>query len=216
MYKEIERLDADLLVRENLDELATKFSAEEHIKVPRLKEEDNWSADHQDAQVRVNLGGGSYALVPGLRSTIHVPFEGHSWVFNVKPSTFSTSGRPYVHDIASASDELVIVLESRYFESEGYNQQATRVQLDTVLGEICQHLTWISREVEPYNVSLHEWARTRLENRRKKLLKDRSFAESLGIPLKRRKDAPKTHEIPLVRKVSPIAPHDKLPLHQQN
>jgi hypothetical protein len=204
MYEEIEALDADTILREKLDELAVQIAARHRIEVPRLGEQHEWSALHEDTQVKVNLGAG-YALVPGLRTTIYIPFEGYPWVFNLRPHTSDPSGSPYIYDFSSASDELMLVIESRYSESEGYNYEFAGEQLKQTLSEICRYLSWVSQEIEPYNASLPDWAHTRLETRRRKFLGDQSFAEGLGIALRRRKDAPKTHEIPLVRKSTPVA-----------
>src|SRR5687768_5687051 len=122
MLKQIDRLPDDVLLGSDPGRLATEYAEEASIAVPLIKDEEK-RIDVEGDEVRIPLGGGAYASVPGLRITFHVPFEGDSFVFNAQPSTFTTSGPPRVKDV-SLDREVLIVYEARYVEGQDYDQRA--------------------------------------------------------------------------------------------
>jgi hypothetical protein len=65
-------------------------------------------------------------------------------------------------------------------------------------------LQWVTNDVTSFNESLRGKIRDRLDARRAKLLKDQGLAASLGVPLRRRQDAPTTYSVPAVRRKLPF------------
>ena len=75
-----------------------------------------------------------------------------------------------------------------------------RTPVDHVLAEIEQHLGWQRGMIDAHNSTLPSAAEQAIQRRRERLLAQSHRAAALGIPVKRRDDAPKTYAVPTVRK----------------
>jgi len=200
MLRRIDRLPNNVLLGSDLETLAAEQVEEERIVVPILRDRDK-TAEYGEAEVKIPTGD-SYASVPGLRITFFVPFEGDPFVFNVRP-TYSPSAFPIVKDI-TVDRELLIEYEARHVQGHDYDTSAAHDYLNRTLDEIRRHLEQVERHIDTYNTDLQKMARTRIDSRREKLLRDQRLMEGLGVPLRRRNNPPETHEVPLVRKKSPV------------
>jgi hypothetical protein len=86
-------------------------------------------------------------------------------------------------------------------------QRDIRQETERTLNEIDQHLQWIRSDLAGFNSTLQSTAETTVAARRERILANQGRVASLGIPLKRRDDAPKTFVTPDVRKkVIPTLP----------
>ena len=192
----------DLLLSESLDTLCDSLEEKYRIDVPRLLD-DRTTVEQGDAQIDVSRDllysvqdRSRPAYVTGTGITFYVPFEGNPQMFTCKPSTWTT----VLPRAAVSGSELIL----RY-ESESQDHEAARSYFQHNLSEIRRWLGWISGDVGPYNASLRQKARTRIEARREKLLREQAMVEGLGIPLRRREDAPSTYVVPAVRKKTPLS-----------
>jgi hypothetical protein len=195
MRKEIGNMGKDLLLSESLEE---KY----RIDVPRLLD-DRTTVEQGDAQIDVSQNPlysvqdrNRPAYVAGTGISFYVPYEGDPQMFTCKPSTWTT----VLPRAAISSSELIL----RY-ESISQDHEAARSYFQHNLSEIRRWLGWISGDVGPYNASLRQKARTRIEARREKLLREQAMVEGLGIPLRRREDALSTYVVPAARKKTPLS-----------
>jgi hypothetical protein len=79
--------------------------------------------------------------------------------------------------------------------------------VDRTLAESEQHLGWQREMIDSHNAALPAVAEQAIQQRRARLLAQSQRAEALGIPIRRRDDAPKTYTVPTVRrKVTPTLP----------
>ena len=70
-----------------------------------------------------------------------------------------------------------------------------------------EHLAWIRKDVDAFNLNLPSHADNAIESRRNRILNNQNRAASLGIPLKARADNTKTYAEPSIkRKVTPTLP----------
>ena len=137
-------------------------------------------------------------MVPGERIEVRVPFEGEAELFFARPNTMSSSPPRAVIE----KNELVL----RY-DSASDSAGDVRPQIDRTLVEIEQYLGWQRPMIEAHNNGLLATAAKAIEQRRDRLLAQSQRAASLGIPIKRREDAPKTYAIPTARKkAAPVLP----------
>lgn len=138
-------------------------------------------------------------MIPGERFEVRVPpFEGESELFYARPSTWSGSPPRAIVE----KNELVL----RY-DSPSDAPRDIRPLVDRTLSEIEQYLGWQRGMIDGHNNGLPAIAEQAIQQRCERLLAQSQRAASLGIPIKRREDAPKTYAIPTVRKqVAPALP----------
>lgn len=204
MRHEVERLDENRLLNTVPDDLK-RYLVEKYSVTPIMLLRDQWHADHQDVQVDVRHDPRRWiedrsrpAMVPGERIEVRVPFEGEAELFYAKANTFNMNPPRAVID----NSELVL----RY-DSPADQPRDVRPQVDRTLAEIEEHLGWQRGMIDAHNAALPDTAEQAIRQRRERLLSQSQRAETLGIPIRRRADAPKTYAVPTVRrKVTPTYP----------
>ncbi len=204
MREEIERLDANRLLNTAPTDLAAYFVDKFKIEPIRLLR-DQWYADHKEIQVDVRNDPLRWirdtsrpVMIPGERTEVRVPFEGESELFYSQSNMMTTS--PPRGEIEG--NELVL----RY-ESPSDAPRDVRPLVDQALTEIEKYIGWQRPMIDGHNAGLASFAGQAIDNRRARLLAQSKRVEALGIPVRRREDAPKTYAIPTVRrKAGPTLP----------
>lgn len=197
MRQEVEGLDANRLLNTAPDDLKDYLTEKYRVEPIRLLRDD-WYADHQDVPVDVRYDPMRWiddksrpVMVPGERVEVRVPFEGEGELFYAQPNTMTGSPPRAVIE----KNELVL----RY-ESPSDAPRDVRPLVDRTLTEIGQYLGWQGTMLDAHNNALPGAAAQAIQQRRERLLAQSQRAASLGIPIKRREDAPKTYAIPTARK----------------
>lgn len=197
MRQEIDNLDPNRLLNTAPEDLKTYLVAKYRVEPIRLLR-DQWYADHRETQVDVRYDPNRWiddksqpVMVPGERIEVRVPFEGESELFYAQPNTMTSSPPRAVIE----QNELVL----RY-DSPADAPREVRPLIDRTLVEIEQYLGWQRTMIDAHNASLSVAGEQAIQRRRERLLAQSQRAASLGIPIKRRDDAPKTYAIPTVRK----------------
>lgn len=197
MRKEVEAMDANRLLNTAPKDLAEYFVEKYRVEPIKLRRED-WYADHKDIQVDVRYDPMRWiddksrpVLVPGERIEVRIPFDGESELFYSAPNTFT--GNPPRAVIEK--NELVL-----RFESPSDAPREVRPLIDRALTEIEQYLGWQQGMIEAHNSNLLSVAQEAINQRRERLLAQSQRAATLGIPIRRRDDAPKTYAVPTSRK----------------
>lgn len=204
MQQEVKALDESRLLNTVPYDLK-RYLVEKYGVTPITLLRDQWYADHQDAPVDVRHDRMRWiddrsrpAIVPGERIEVRIPFEGESELFYAKANTFNMNPPRAVIE----KNELVL----RY-ESPSDQPQDVRPLVDRALADIEQHLGWQRGMIDAHNASLPNAAEQAIQQRRERLLTQSQRAATLGIPIRRRDDAPKTYAVPTVRKkVAPSLP----------
>lgn len=197
MRQEVEALDANKLLNMSPEDLKHYLVEKYKVEPLHLRRED-WYADHQDAPVDVRHDQMRWiedrsrpALVPGERTEVRVPFDGDPELFYSQPNTMSSSPPRALIE----KNEVVL----RY-ESPSDAPRDVRPLIKKTLAEIEQYLGWQRSLIEAHNNSLSEVAEQAIQQRRERLLAQSQRAAALGIPVRRRDDAPRTYAIPTTRK----------------
>lgn len=221
MRQEVEGLDANRLLNTAPEDLKSYLVAKYRVEPIRLLRDD-WYADHHDVPVDVRYDPMRWiddksrpVMVPGERVEIRVPFEGEAELFYARPNTMSSSPPRGVVE----KNELLL----RY-DSPSDAPRDVRPLVDRTLAEVEQYLGWQRTMLDAHNNALPTAAAQAIEQRRERLLAQSQRAAALGIPIKRRNDAPQTYAIPTVRKkaaptlppasVAPLAPEPTWAMEQ--
>ncbi|MCW0371302.1 MULTISPECIES: hypothetical protein [Xanthomonas] len=204
MLREIEALDANRLLNTAPEDLKD-YLIERHGVTPISLLRDQWHADHQEVLVDVRHDQRRWiddrnqpAMVAGERFEVRIPFEGEAELFYARANTFNMNPPRATID----KNELVL----RY-DSPADQPLNIRPLVDRALMDIEQHLHWQHGMIDAHNKALPHAADKAIQQRRARLLAQSARADALGIPIKRRDDAPKTYAIPAVkRRAAPILP----------
>ncbi|WP_456473780.1 hypothetical protein [Candidatus Pyrohabitans sp.] len=152
---------------------------------------------HEDKIYVYNLDRSRPSYVRGVQVTIAVPFEGDAELFQYKPST-STYSSPRGKIVGQ---EIHLIYEMVEHDAEKLKQM---YQQD--LSKIERYLEWVRQDVMSFNNSLKAFVSQTVSQRKKKLLDDRDLVDSLGIPVKRRANLPRTYTIPSIQNIPKFEP----------
>jgi len=197
LRQEVETLEANRLLNTAPEDLKN-YLAQKYRVEPISLLRDQWCADYQEAQVDVRYDQSRWitdtsrpVMIPGERVDVRVPFEGEAELFYAQPNASSSSPPRALVE----KNELVL----RY-DSPSDAPRDVRPLVDRTLAEIDQYLGWQRAMIEGHNTGLATTAEQAIHQRRERLLAQSQRAASLGIPIRRREDAPKTFAIPTMRK----------------
>lgn len=204
MRQEVETLGENRLLNTAPDDLK-RYLVEKHSVTPITLLRDQWYADHEDVPVDVRRDPMRWiddrsrpAIVAGERIDVRIPFDGEAELFYAKANTFTMNPPRAVIE----KNELLL-----RFESPADQPRDVRALVDRTLADIEQHLGWQRPMIDAHNGALPAAAEQAISERRNRLLAQSQRAEALGIPIRRRADAPKTYALPTVkRKAAPTLP----------
>ena len=193
---EVNELDANRVLNTAEEDLVQYLIDKNWIEAPTLRR-DGMVADSKEGHATVE-DFGHRITIPVTRIEVEVPFDGERDLFLARASQFTLS--PPSAEIKANS----LVLK---FEVRPNAGQDLRPQIDRELNEIDRHLEWIRSDVAGHNNALRNVAQQAVRRRRERILATQGIAASLGIPLRERKDAPRTYAAPEIRKkVAPSLP----------
>jgi hypothetical protein len=194
---EIADLDGDRLLNTSVDDLCDYFEKNYRIDVPALRR-DEIIADQRETQIDVS--GDSHRFISdrdqpffitGTAIEVSIPFDGDAEAFKIQPSMFTLN--PPSGKVQSGELVLRIV-------GTDLTPEQVRNEIDRTLVHIENCLTNLRTNVQDLNNSIATIARNAIEQRRQKLLGDRSLVSSLGFKMKERHGAPRTYVAPEVRR----------------
>lgn len=197
MLKEISALKPKEILSGNMETFCDYFESR-YTLTPVTLHEDRITVAQGELDVDVRrqfdraiVDRSRPAYVKGTKVSFHVPFDGDSDLFFYCPSSY-TSTRPRA---IVGKDELVLT-----YVPTTADPQVIRKEFDREIDEIRQWLKTVAQDVAPYNESLRNKVKQRIEQRHQKLETDQGLVAGLGFPLKKRPDAPTTFVVPTIRK----------------
>jgi hypothetical protein len=191
MEAAIDGIDGNRLLNSSVEDLVAYFAEQFCLKTPVLHR-DEATVSQREGQVELydEFRQRPFSTI-GTILELTVPFDGQMELFKVRPST-SSSMLPSA-DVGNGA--LVIRVKGRNLSPE-----LVKSEFGQQLNMIQEYLSWLRGDLDPFSVSLAGHARTRIEQRRAKLLGDQNLVAGLGFKLKDRPDAPKTFTAPVSRK----------------
>lgn len=164
--------------------------------------------DVSGSKERVFFGDRGPIYVDGVEITISIPFTGDPVLWDLRPDHW-TSVFPHAKIHQPGKDGigfLIIVFTQLKDESankvkSGFDEELERIKI---------YLKSQKQQVDSFNASLPGYIQGAIKARKEKLKTFDGIIEMLGIPLKRREDAPLIEPIPIKRKlIRPLPPPPK-------
>lgn len=198
LNKEIDGYEEDYLLKvkeeEILGYLISKYSVDPII----IHDDKIYLYDKKDVDIDVSwdrrrafYGDDGPVHVKGTQYTFAVPFNGDPELFNYKPSHYTMN--PPKGTIKKG--EIYLIYECEKIDSEGLKKLYRKD-----LNEIKRYSEWIRNEVNPFNDSLELLCKNMIKKMKDKFSEERDVIEGLGIPIKRRDDAPETYVVPEIKR----------------
>jgi hypothetical protein len=222
LQAEVDRCDPDYLLKVSEYDLREYLVSHYSLQSPQLLLDQVYQHEPQDVNIHIKreddswiihgtMGGipiaasrPEYKQVTGTAIIISIPFVGDAELFGFQPSASSS----YVPQGEIVSQEIRLTYELPRPDAEGltrrYNQD---------LDGIKKYVSWVARDVTAFNQSLPQIAQQSITRRKQKLLADRNMSAALGIPIKRREDAPRTYTVPSVRR-KPLPDRPEVPTEE--
>jgi hypothetical protein len=167
-------------------------------------EKEKISADQQEKKIDVSHDHSRTIFdrsrpfyIDGTRVEVEIPFSEDASLFQVQPTTFSFNPPK-----ATFRGHVLLIT------IEGANLEPQRVKEDIEhrIADIESHLEYLRGSAEHLNGTFLQVAKTQIEQRKEKLLKDKNLVANLGFAIKQREGTPRTYTAPEVkRKIAPIA-----------
>jgi hypothetical protein len=200
----VDTINADALLNASPEDVCSELAQQFRIDVPALKDLSA-EIDQQETAVDVShdpmrrfvygCTGTEPVLVKGTELTFFVPFEGDKDLFFCQPSQYTLN--PPRGEVGNG--ELVLRYTRLDHDAEGVKREYY-----ADLNSIRQYLDWQRNQAQRFNDELKTNLQQWVAARRERLLKDRGMASAIGIPLRRRADAPRTYAVAAVRRKPPV------------
>ena len=206
LREEVLNAPEDYLLDVDLDEWVQHLAANHLIEPLVLRREEMYFEDLGEVQVDVRYDHSLRAIsdmsrpayVVGRAAELHVPFSGEPELLRLRPNMFGP-GLP-----RGRIENFEIV---KYYS---WPTDTARPDLDAhaneLLNAVEQWIGWSLGSVVSYNDELAGIARRTIVDRRRRVLVDHTHLDDIGIPVRRRGDAPKTYAAPGIVRRAPPAP----------
>lgn len=210
----VDSINKDQLLATPEDVLAEHIISKMEI-MPLMLHEESMVMDQQEIKIDVsgnwerNLSGRAGPIyVDGVRVVISIPYSGEPELWKLRPNQWTTVfptakiRRPDSQGIGYVD----IVIEQPTDEPQAGMKQ----NLDRELKSIRFYLDAQKSQIDQFNTTLPDSVRQAIVQRKERIKKQEGIVDLLGIPLKRRGDAPAVKPIPIQRKlVRPLPPPPK-------
>lgn len=195
---EIGSTEPDYLLNVRLGDFSQYLISKYSLDPPKIYEDDIYVYNEQEVEIDISHDRTRIVsdrtrpfYVKGIAVTIAIPFDNDGSFFEYIPSTFTYSPPPG----EIIGQEVHLIYEKVEHSSDELKRICIRDR-----NEIKKYLEWVRRDIESFNQSLDSLIEQIISRRKHKLLASQSAVSSLGIPIKRRKDIPRTYAVPEIRR----------------
>jgi len=209
----VDSIPRDQFLATSEDDLVEHIYSQIKIE-PLVLYEDRMDMEQHETTVNVsadwdrNPSGDSGKYVAGVEVVVSIPFTGDPNLWDLRPNQRQTVFPR--GEIRQPSRDGVGYLEILIEQPTDDPPEKIKQCLDEELKRFRFYLNAQARQVESYNASAGERIRQAIRSRKERLKTQEGIAELLGIPLKRRSDAPPIEPLPIKRKlVKPLPPPPK-------
>lgn len=207
----VDAVSADQLLSLPEDRVIEHVSAQLRFEPIELHEERQ-EMEQVEAKVdvswdqrRVVFPNSGPVLIPAHEVRVSIPFTGNPDLWHMKPNVYkSISPRG---DIRTSNGNQGGVLIIKIVQPTDLPMEEIKRKLEQACEEIRFYLRYQKEQLEAYNVGLPGRIRQQIQARKARLEAQKGIQKMLGIPLKRRDDAPSVEPIRLPRQlVRPLPP----------
>ncbi|MEH1857224.1 MAG: hypothetical protein V7L21_04315 [Nostoc sp.] len=192
-FQDIDNIDANTLLNTSLEDWCDYYESNCKFEILELLETEISTAQEEALVPVMNFFSG-YTQEKGTKFSYFIPFKGEQELFRYQPSvSIGDLNNPLFAQIYH--NEIIL----DYAE---WHPEVIRIQsrFQQNLSKIRENIRYSNREILEFNNSIHTKIKSKIEDRRQKLLQDQNLVAALGYPLKRRDNTPKTYVVPTVRK----------------
>jgi len=196
IQQEIQRLDKNIILFANIEEIIESFKSKYSLTEINLKKDEIYQLEPEETTIqrRNPVMGNLYEDKTG-RFTLVIPFEGDGDLLYYRPSlTIFTSIKGDIRN-----DEIHL-----YFID--YERNNFQRKVDQTIQYVEEYINSMNSNIKEYNNSLEYSIKREVLKRKEKLQSIESKAKSLIYPMKRRSDPPKTFQIPIKQKEIKFVP----------
>ncbi len=195
--EKVENFGEDYILTVPEEDLVADLAAEAEWNPPVLGE----PFIAGDREINVHRSDTDYGrprtyIAKATQIEVHIPFSGDATFFKVQPAQ-SKFPRPAA---LIQSDHLEIILEGANLSSE-----SVRREIEKFVPDIKFHLDQIVEAAKTHNATVAGKIRSFIQERKQRILGRRKMVSSIGLPMKKREDAPKTYAVPNVRRKPKLA-----------
>ena len=197
-HEAVQQIPRDTLLGANHDDLVTALVGQFRLDIPVIQDDAIYIAGTREVNLdvrsdprRMVLDRSKPCYVPAIETTIAIPFEGDPQFFDVQPQTWSLNPpRATVQ-----AGELLLIDTRADNDADALKRDYTRT-----LDGIKTGLRSLAASANHFNTTLPDQVRSACRQRKQKLLEAAGMTAALGIPIKRRSDAPSVYTVPVQRK----------------
>ena len=167
----------------------------EFIITPLEIHEDQLSASTYESQIAAEHHPGGYHVHPGKsypKDVIkyHLPFTGDSELLKIRASSYTLS-----------PPRITIEDGCICFEIVNFNLTPERIkqQADSTVNNVVSQNNNTTKDLNAFNVQIEGIANQTFDARKKQLLNKNDLMSSLGVPVHKASDTPKTFSVPAKR-----------------
>jgi len=207
--EEISAADRDYLLKVSESDYCEYLTAKHALDAPHLLTDERYALEPQEVSIDVSQDfhraiaqRNRPYFISGTEITVVIPFEGSAELFKYTPSTRDFNppcGTIRGHELYLA------------YRKVDPDRERIQNEIQQDLHKLTRYLRWVNDDVSLYNKKLPDYVTALVKARRKRLLDDMNLASGLGIPIKRRGDAPPTYSVPTVMKKPQISRPDVSP-----
>ena len=197
LFNEISTLDETRLLNTSVNDLCDYFEQKFRIDVPVLQE-DNMEINNHEVDIDVSrdftraiIDRSRPYYIKGTEVEIYVPFEGNEEAFGIIPNFWSSD--PPRAEVRG--QEIIIRIRGTNLSADSVKQR-----IDEIISNIKNYLSHLERDVDVWNDGIYGLAKTQIDKRKEKILKDKHLVSSLGFSLRKREDNNSTYIVPEVRR----------------
>jgi hypothetical protein len=206
MYKEVDAVETNRLLNTGTEDWCNYLEDKYELE-PLVLNEAGITVDQAD--MRLDVSGDTRRMifdrrqpfyVSVTRVSFYVPFCGDKDLLQCMPSTFKTMfPRAEIREA-----ELIYT-----YATAEHDAEEVRREFDRDFGLTRDFVGFVNNDVGPFNNRVRGLAKTRVDARKAKLLKDQGMVAGLGYPLKRREGVPATYAAPTIKRKIRPAPSPK-------
>jgi len=195
--KEIDSCGEDYFLNASETDLVAHVVSKVSLDVPQLGAAYMLEPTEVDVDVGHDpmwgRGYGQTTKVKGCRVEVRIPFSGDPDLFLCRPSTF-TFNPPRA---TIGQNQLFLI----YDQPGQLNPDEIKRNYEQTVKQISEYLQYVETDCRRFNSGLESQVSQMLTTRKNRILQYRQAGLNIGIPLKRRTDAPQTYSVPgVVRK----------------
>lgn len=176
LRREIESCEPEYLLNVNEEDYYIFLVSKYVLDVPILREDEIHISERKELE-RENQGrptADNASMLSGkLLLTISIPFLGNRHLFKCRPSSYTPT--PPLGSIGKSEIRL-------HYEVADRDPDSIKKRYTKDIEEIKRYLQWSKKDLNSHNDWIKNNARKHILKRKKDLLRDQTFLESLGLP----------------------------------